>query len=66
MKYDLYFEKTSDDGWDSELLDTWKDEKVVPRVGDNVYLIKIGWKTVTSVGFSTVNKNRRTILISIK
>lgn len=78
MKYDLYFstEPEDDDGWGttSEDLDKWFNESVVPRVGDNVFMKKGGWREVKSVGFSGVGmsglkkqdkKKNRLVLISV-
>lgn len=65
MKYDLYFEKHGE-GWNMERLDHWKNESVVPRAGDQVFLKKIGWKVVESVGFSAIEKGKRIVLIHIK
>jgi hypothetical protein len=67
MKYNIYFEKDSSDGWGGDRLDQWKSESVVPRVGDEVFMEKGGWMTVVSVGFSIVEKKKnRNVLISVK
>ena len=75
MKYCLCFstEALEDDGWgtSSEDLDRWENERVVPQVGDGVFMKKGGWRTVKHVGFSTTGgykgkqKNRRLVLISV-
>jgi hypothetical protein len=66
MRYRIFFTKSSDDPYDNEELDEWKRESVVPRTGDNVFMKKGGWMTVSSVGFSTLEKGRRLVLISVK
>lgn len=71
MKYDLFFEiePKENDGWgsSSKKLDTWIKESTVPSVGDSVFMSKGGWRIVSNVSFSSVQKNgRRMVLISLK
>lgn len=71
MKYDIRFDSTPiDDSWGSEILDVWKKESVIPRVGDSVFLKnkkKNGshWMTVKSVGFSLIQGKRRLVIIDV-
>jgi hypothetical protein len=66
MRYRIFFTKSSDDPYDHEELDEWKKESVVPRIGDSVFMKKGGWMTVSSVGFSALEKGKRLVLISVK
>lgn len=67
MKYNIYFEKESLEGWGGERLDQWKNESVVPRVDDQVFMKKGGWMTIVSVGFSIIEKKKnRVVLITVK
>lgn len=66
MKYNIFFEKHSDDVYHSERLDNWKKESVVPRIDDTVFMKVVGWKTVVSVGFSVVENGKRLVYISVK
>ena len=67
MKYRIIFEKdNADDSWHRDQLDEWKKESVVPCVGDQVFMKKGGWLTVTGVGFSSLEKGKRLVYISVK
>jgi hypothetical protein len=78
MKYDILFKRTCDDDYDcspwgadtEETVDRWKNETVVPRSGDYVFMNKlnpIGWFIVETVSFGTLTKkNRRQVHITLR
>lgn len=70
MKYRIIFscEKVLDTthGWDTlEEVDRWEKESVVPRVDDSVFMTKVGWKKVSDISFSVVEKKRRIVYITV-
>lgn len=67
MRYRIIFEKHDpDDSWSHNQIDEWKKESVVPRAGDSVFMKKDGWMVVSSVGFSSLEKGKRLVLITVK